>query len=377
MIFQEPAASLLPLRSIGAQLIEALRIHTGMDKKAARARAVELLGLVGIPDAERRVDAYPFQLSGGMCQRAMIAIALCAEPALLIADEPTTALDVTTQARILDLIRDLQARNHMAVLFITHDLGVVAEMADEVAVMYLGRVVERASVEELFADPKHPTRKRSCARCLPSDATGARTCRPFPEPSPTRCTDPRDARSTPLHRGHRRALRPRRAARSGLRRRPDRAVRALRTVRRRSSMTATTETEPLLDIKDLHVRFPLRRNLFGRATVENHAVNGVDLTLRAGETLGLVGESGCGKTTLGRTIVGAQEATSGSIRYDGTDLTRLKNREKGRYRRQIRMVFQDPFSSLNPRMTLRQVIGDPLVAMGKPRVPSWRTAWPR
>ncbi|WP_199033874.1 ABC transporter ATP-binding protein [Glycomyces salinus] len=159
MIFQEPAASLLPLRSIGAQLIEALRIHTGMDKKAARARAVELLGLVGIPDAERRVDAYPFQLSGGMCQRAMIAIALCAEPALLIADEPTTALDVTTQARILDLIRDLQARNHMAVMFITHDLGVVAEMADEVAVMYLGRVVERASVEEVFADPKHPYTK--------------------------------------------------------------------------------------------------------------------------------------------------------------------------------------------------------------------------
>ena len=160
MIFQEPAASLLPLRSIGAQLVEAIRIHTGMDKKAARGRAIELLDQVGIPNPERRVDAYPFQLSGGMCQRAMIAIALCANPSLLIADEPTTALDVTTQARILDLIRGLQTEHHMAVMFITHDLGVVAELADEVAVMYLGKVVERATVEELFADPKHPYTKQ-------------------------------------------------------------------------------------------------------------------------------------------------------------------------------------------------------------------------
>ncbi|HEU5130035.1 MAG TPA: ABC transporter ATP-binding protein [Glycomyces sp.] len=160
MIFQEPAASLLPLRSIGAQLIETIRIHTGMGKKEARARAVELLEQVGIPKAAERVDAYPFQLSGGMCQRAMIAIALCANPSLLIADEPTTALDVTTQARILDLIRNLQAEHHMAVMFITHDLGVVAELADEVAVMYLGKVVERAGVEELFADPKHPYTKQ-------------------------------------------------------------------------------------------------------------------------------------------------------------------------------------------------------------------------
>jgi peptide/nickel transport system ATP-binding protein len=159
MIFQEPAASLLPLRTIGAQLIETLRIHTGLDKRAARARAVELLDSVGIPDPQRRIDAYPFQLSGGMCQRAMIAIALCANPSLLIADEPTTALDVTTQARILDLIRSLQAEHRMAVMFITHDLGVVAELADEVAVMYLGRVVERAPVDELFADPKHPYTK--------------------------------------------------------------------------------------------------------------------------------------------------------------------------------------------------------------------------
>ncbi|WP_204745465.1 ABC transporter ATP-binding protein [Glycomyces paridis] len=159
MIFQEPAASLLPLRTIGAQLIETLRIHTDLSKKAARAKAIELLDSVGIPDPHRRVDAYPFQLSGGMCQRAMIAIALCANPSLLIADEPTTALDVTTQARILDLIRSLQAEHGMAVMFITHDLGVVAELADEVAVMYLGRVVERAGVEELFADPKHPYTK--------------------------------------------------------------------------------------------------------------------------------------------------------------------------------------------------------------------------
>ena len=159
MIFQEPMASLLPLRTIGAQLIETIRIHTGLGKKEAREKAVDLLGQVGIPKPHERVDAYPFQLSGGMCQRAMIAIAVCANPSLLIADEPTTALDVTTQARILDLIRSLQGEHQMAVMFITHDLGVVAELADEVAVMYLGRVVERASVEELFADPKHPYTK--------------------------------------------------------------------------------------------------------------------------------------------------------------------------------------------------------------------------
>ncbi|WP_205328103.1 ABC transporter ATP-binding protein [Glycomyces sp. YM15] len=159
MIFQEPMASLLPLRTIGAQLIETIRIHTGLDKRAARAKAVDLLGQVGIPKPHERIDAYPFQLSGGMCQRVMIAIALCADPSLLIADEPTTALDVTTQARILDLIRTLQAEHRMAVMFITHDLGVVAELADEVAVMYLGRVVERAGVDELFADPKHPYTK--------------------------------------------------------------------------------------------------------------------------------------------------------------------------------------------------------------------------
>ncbi|MFG3343017.1 ABC transporter ATP-binding protein [Glycomyces sp. NPDC048151] len=159
MIFQEPMASLLPLRTIGAQLVETIRIHTGLDKRAAREKAIDLLGQVGIPKPHERVDAYPFQLSGGMCQRAMIAIALCANPSLLIADEPTTALDVTTQARILDLLRSLQAEHRMAVMFITHDLGVVAELADEVAVMYLGRVVERAGVDELFNDPKHPYTK--------------------------------------------------------------------------------------------------------------------------------------------------------------------------------------------------------------------------
>ena len=167
MIFQEPNASLLPLRTIGAQLVEAIMIHTDLGRKDARARAIELLGMVGIPKPDERVDAYPFQLSGGMAQRAMIAIALCAEPDLLIADEPTTALDVTTQARILDLIRGLQRDRGMAVMFITHDLGVVAELADEVAVMYLGRVVERADVDELFADPKHPY-TRALLRSVPT-----------------------------------------------------------------------------------------------------------------------------------------------------------------------------------------------------------------
>ena len=313
MIFQEPMASLSPMYTIGAHLVETIRLHMDMDKRTAREHGIEMLRRVGIPRPEQRIDAYSFQLSGGMCQRAMIAMALACGPSLLIADEPTTALDVTTQARILDLIKDLQAQTGMSVLFITHDLGVVAEIADEVVVMYLGTVVERGTVDEIFHDPKHPY-TQALLRSIPTIGSGTRQrltpirgMVPHPSDRPTGCpyhprcdqaiaglcdvADPPTIETSPGH-----------SARCVLysRRRPDRRER--------------TVTD-LLDIRGLRVRFPIRRGTFGRATGYVHAVDGVDLTVRTGETLGLVGESGCGKTTLGRCIVGTVRPEAGEIHY--------------------------------------------------------------
>jgi len=286
MIFQEPATSLNPVLTVGAQIEEALRLHAGGD---ARARVVELLAAVGIPDPERRAGEYPFQMSGGMKQRAMIAMALAGEPELLIADEPTTALDVTIQAQVLDLLDEIKRRRGMALLLITHDLGVVARMADRVGVMRDGRLVEVAKKEEFFRAPAHPY-SRTLFAALPENMEA-----------------------------------PRKSAPAGRR--------------------------PLLEVRDLRVHFPIRRGVLRRTVGHVRAVDGVDLDLAAGRTLALVGESGCGKTTAGKAVLGLIPPSGGAVRWEGAPLTGLQPSR-------MQMVFQDPFGSLNPRMRIGEIVAE-------------------
>ncbi|SED54543.1 ABC transporter ATP-binding protein [Ruania alba] len=386
MVFQEPMASLSPMYTVGAQLSEAIRLHREVDPAEARRIGVELLERVGIPQAEGRFDAYPFQLSGGMCQRVMIAIALSCDPALLIADEPTTALDVTTQARILDLLKGLQRDTGMAMMFITHDLGVVAEIADDVTVMYLGRAVEHGTVEQIFTEPKHPY-TRALLESLPTmDETAARRpltairgMVPHPQNRPsgcpfrTRCDfampgvcDVDAPPETAFADGHQAYCHLYSSSDERAVPLPAPTVREpIAAVER----TGPTDDAPLLEVKDLTKHYAVSGGMFRRRKGTVHAVDGVDLTIRPGETLGLVGESGCGKTTLGRSIARLVDASSGEILFrkeDGTqvDLAQLQGAALRRYRTQVRVIFQDPFSSLNPRMTVEQIVGEPLKANG-------------
>jgi peptide/nickel transport system ATP-binding protein len=311
MIFQEPMTALNPVFTIGWQITEMLRLHTSLSRSAARARAVELLRLVGLPDPETRVRYYPHQLSGGQRQRAMIAMAISCDPQVLIADEPTTALDVTVQAEILDLLRDLRHRLTSAIVLITHDMGVVADVADRVVVMKDGEIVEEAPVEDLFADPRHPYTQRLLA-AVP-------------------------------HLGHRPA--------SG---------RLLEVVEPQAAAPAAEragggEPEHTLSLTGVVVDFP---GGFGRPPFR--AVDDVDLHVGRGEVVGLVGESGSGKSTLGRVAVGLQPVTAGSVVVAGQDITRASRRALRPLRRRVGMVFQDPASSLNPRYTIAESIGEPL-----------------
>ena len=330
MIFQEPMSSLSPVHTVGDQIMEVLKIHLGMRKAEARARTVELLTQVEIPNPDAAVDRYTFEFSGGMRQRVMIAMALACNPELLIADEPTTALDVTTQAEILDLIRKLQQQHGMAVMFITHDMGVVAEIADEVLVMYHGKVVERADVETIFHAPQNDYTKMLINSVLKLERKSELRLKRAPVPE---------------------------------------------------------DRPPVIAVENLSMHFGKMR-----------AVDGVSLSVKPGETLGIVGESGSGKTTMGRCIVRLYDPTGGAIRYrqpDGSevDLVKAKGETLKAMRRQVRMIFQDPFGSLNPRMTVAQIIGEPLlvnhVARGRElddRVaelmeqvgldPSWRERYP-
>jgi peptide/nickel transport system ATP-binding protein len=316
MIFQEPMSSLSPVHTIGQQIIEAIRLHSRLSRRAARDRAVEMLAQVRLPQPQRSLDLYPFELSGGMRQRAMTAMALACGPRLLIADEPTTALDVTTQAEILALIRELQAQYGMAVLFITHDLGVVAEIAEEVVVMQLGRVVEHGPVDAIFHAPRHPYTRRLLAAVL-------KLTRPPPRKAP-------------------------------------------------SADTAA----PLLRVSGLSMQFEPRARLFRRARGEpTKAVDDVSFALYQGETLGIVGESGSGKTTLARCVLRVLQPSSGSIHFASrsageVDLARLPGFSLPPIWREIRLVFQDPFASLNPRMTVFQIISEPLVNNGFRRGPA-------
>ena len=321
MIFQEPMTSLSPLHTAGDQVMEALKLHAKVSDAEAEERAIDVFGRVGFPDPKRALITYPFELSGGLRQRAMIAMALIARPALLIADEPTTALDVTTQAQILDLIKELQADTHMSVLLITHDLGVVANMADDVVVMYRGRVVEAGDREDLFRRPQHPYLK-ALMRAVPRFGMAP------------------GERLTPL-----------------------REVKHVPAAGRRAD-DACSPARNVLDIKGLTKTFRLRSGLFSGRTRVINAVNDVSFSVACGKTLGLVGESGCGKTTVSKMISRALVPDSGTVTFDDgsgpRDVHGLRGQELTAYRRAAQFVFQDPFSSLNPRMTVYELLTEPM-----------------
>jgi glutathione transport system ATP-binding protein len=332
MIFQEPMTSLNPVARIGRQIAEAIILHQHKSKKEARAQALEMLKLVRLPEPLRQLDQYPHQLSGGMRQRAMIAMALACRPALLIADEPTTALDVTIQAQILDLIKLLQQEIGMSVLFITHDMAVVAEVADRVVVMLAGRKVEDGPVEEIFNRPQQPY-TRALLDAVPrlGSMKGQRRPQKFPNVDAARAEGQEVAEP---------------------------AGRGAQTIEVPDTVRAAEP--PILAVQGLTTRFELGGGLFGRPRATIHAVENVSFELMAGETLALVGESGCGKSTTGRSILKLIEPTRGSIRFKGEEISHRERNTMGRLRRQMQMIFQDPFASLNPRMTAGWLIGEPL-----------------
>ncbi len=321
MIFQEPMTSLNPLFTVGQQISEALLCHHPISRAEAKAETVRLLEKVRIPAAKSRFDEYPHRFSGGMRQRVMIAMALASKPKLLIADEPTTALDVTIQGQILDLIKLLQDEEGASVLFITHDMGVVAEIADRTVVMYGGEAVETGRTEDIFARPQHPY-TRSLLSAVPILGSMKGHSRPLRFPVVDRATGSSD---TP--------------------------VEAADTVQR--------EAEPLLDVRNLTTRFNIHSGMFGQLEGRVHAVENLSFTLQPGETLSLVGESGCGKSTTGRSIMRLVQAQGGEVLLNGQDVLTMDQKQLRDMRRTMQMIFQDPFASLNPRMTVGAAIAEP------------------
>ena len=372
MIFQEPMTSLNPVMTVGAQIAESVEQHKQLRGEPLRRRVLELLNAVGIPDVERRYQEYPHQLSGGMKQRVMIAIALAGDPDLLIADEPTTALDVTIQAQVLELIAKLQKDRGMAVLLITHDLGVVAGIADRVAVMYAGQLVEQAPRERFFTVPQHPYSRKLFA-ALPDSSKREQRLTVIPGSVP------------PLNRafhGCRFAERCDRAWDVCRSRQPawfqtgaGQTVRchladpglsapekALAGAAAAAAPGKTGAGTPLLVVDDLKVWFPIQRGLFKRTVGHVRAVDGVSLDIPRGQTLALVGESGCGKTTVGKGILQLLQPTGGSVQFENLELTRLKGEALRSQRSQFQIIFQDPFSSMNPRMSVGDIVEEGMAA---------------
>ncbi len=374
MIFQEPMTSLNPVMTVGEQIGESVVQHKKLRGDAVRRRVLELLDAVGIPDVERRYGEYPHQLSGGMKQRVMIAMALAGDPDLLIADEPTTALDVTIQAQVLDLIARLQQERGMAVLLITHDLGVVAGMADRVAVMYAGQLVEQATRERFFSAPRHPYSHKLFA-ALPDSSKREQRLTVIPGSVPPlnqvfqgcrfadRCDrawdvcrsrqpgwfQTIDGQSVRCHLAD-----PGLSAPAGPASEP-----AVKHAVGRSAGQAPT---PLLVMQDLKIHFPIRRGLFKRTVGYVRAVDGVSLDIPSGQTLALVGESGCGKTTVGKGILQLLPPTGGRVQFENLELTRLKGEALRRQRSKFQIIFQDPYSSMNPRMSVGDIVEEGMVA---------------
>ncbi len=394
MIFQEPGTSLNPVLTVATQLVEAIETHTPLRGDAARAKAIDWLRRVGIPEPERRIDDYPFRMSGGQKQRVMIAMALAAEPDFLIADEPTTALDVTIQKQILDLLRELQQEKGMGLLLITHDLAVVAGMAHRVALMYAGQIIELAPAAQFFAAPRHPY-ARALLQALPDSARRGRPLAAIAGTVPAltqrfdacrfapRCSHAVDA----CRRGEPRLLGDGAAGPEG-----ERLVRCVRvppagpglpdeaapiataqaagaapnTLPAEASGNAVAARPALLQVRDLHVHFALRRRILSRAKPAYHAVDGVSFDVPSGGTLALVGESGCGKTTTGKAIVQllrGHATLSGQALLNGQDLFTLQGAALREARRAVQIIFQDPYASLNPRMRVAEVLDEGLAAL--------------
>ncbi len=370
IVFQDPLSSLHPLYRVGAQVVEAIRAHREVSRRAAREQTVALLELVGLPEPARSVDAYPHELSGGQRQRAMLAMALANEPRLLIADEPTTALDVTVQAQILALLRRLREELGMALVLVTHDLGVAAEMADEVAVMQAGRVVERGSAEQVLAAPQHPY-TQELVRAAPTLAS------PSKRGVEQGAGDGQESRAGLGGANREGDEQESRAGVGGANREGDeqesragdRGANGEGDEQENGEGDGGQEgfaaSEPLLRVRDLVKRFPVTRGVvFQRQVGAVEAVAGISFELRRGETLGLVGESGCGKSTTVRLLLRLLEPTAGEIRFEGHDLASLRGVALKAVRREMQVVFQDPFSSLNPRRTAGAIVGEPFAIHG-------------
>ena len=377
MIFQEPATSLNPVMRVGEQIVEAIESHTDLRGEAARAKAIEWLKRVGSPEPERRIDEYPFRLSGGQKQRVMIAMTLACEPDFLIADEPTTALDVTIQAQILDLLKQLQREQGMGLLLITHDLAVVSGMAQQVALMYAGQIVEVASAAEFFAAPKHPY-ARALLRALPDTAKRGGALAAIGGTVPALWQEFSGCRFAPrcervMDVCHRTLPEMERCGASSVRcllyrdgAVPAAPADSAEPLRYAAPPRVEAPAQALLEVRDLSVRFPIRKGLLQRVSGAFTAVGGVSFDIPAGRTLALVGESGCGKTTTGKAIVQLlrqQAVIGGQALFEGRDLFALDGEALRSARRAVQIVFQDPFGSLDPRMRVFDILEEGLIAL--------------